>query len=156
MRGRPRFLAVSMIVALAACGTEPSPPPISGQWGAPELEFIATSRAATFRLPCEAEARFSGPIHADGAGRFELAGRVVQRFVGSYVRVTGVLNGADLTLTPEFTYAGACRQAHVLDLHTGVRPDFSQSVCLRSPSPGPDDVRAGVCRLDPCRFFRRS
>ena len=130
MRGRARVFVVPLIVALVACSTEPSELPISGQWGASELEFIATSRIATLRLPCQAQARFAGPIHPDGSGHFELAGAVVQRFGGSHVRVTGVVNGPDLNLTLEFTYDGGGRQTQRSVLHAGVRPDFSQSVCF--------------------------
>ena len=130
MRGRACLLAVVMLPTLVACATEPSEMSITGQWGAAELEFIATSRTATLLLPCQAQARFSGPIHADGAGRFRLAGTVVQRYGSSHVRVSGLVNGVDLSLTLEFTYAGGGRQTQSNVLRPGVRPDFSQSVCF--------------------------
>ena len=106
---RPLIAALALTSSLLACGTEPS---------------------AALRLPCDAQARFVGPIVLDAAGGFEAAGPVVQRYTAAQVHVTGLLQGSELRLTLRFTYEGGGSETKTAVLRRDVQPDFSQAVCF--------------------------
>ena len=127
---RPSITLLALTLSLSACGTDPNTAPLSGQWGASDLAFDAIGRSATLRLPCDAQARFRGPIVPDASGRFEVAGTVAQRYTAAQVRVTGVLSGSELSLTLRFTYAGGASETRTALLLRDVKPDFSQAVCF--------------------------
>ncbi len=114
---------------IAACGTEPSTPPLIGRWGNSMVEVVARAPVVELHLACSTTARFRGPLRPDEDGRFRLRGRA-RHFRGTFnVELVGVVQGDRLSLTlTEIHDSG--RYTSEEELVAGVTPDFPGVVCL--------------------------
>jgi len=114
---------------IAACGTEPSTPPLIGRWGNSMVEVVARAPVVELHLACSTNARFRGPLRPDEDGRFRLRGRA-RHFWGTFdVELVGVVQGNRLGLTLTRIYESG-RETSVEELMAGVMPDFPGVVCL--------------------------
>ena len=124
------FIGLSLCpLLIAACGTEPSAPPLIGRWGNSMVEVVARAPLVELHLACNTNARFRGPLRPDEDGRFWLRGRA-RHFWGTFdVELVGVVQGArlSLTLTEIHDSGGYTREE---ELVAGVTPDFPGVVCL--------------------------
>ncbi|HUR95695.1 MAG TPA: hypothetical protein VMY76_14015 [Gemmatimonadales bacterium] len=120
-------------LTLVGCGSsDPSDQPITGTWGAPELELVATGLGGELHLPCGVTAALRGAIIADADGRFRRRG--VARGFNSVAEVTIDGQVASPWLTLDLRYGDESTGDPFVVRHRlrrNLRADFSKLVCAQ-------------------------
>ena len=110
---------LSLAAALTAgpvCGRASAPSDVTGSWGGEHVGLEVTDSGATIEYDC-ATGTIDGPLHPDGAGRFDARGTHVRGHGGPDregevpdahpARYTGRVEGGRMTLTVGETDTGA-------------------------------------------------
>lgn len=125
-------LAALILVALAACITEPDGSLLSGQFGGRRAGLLATDTAAYFEFTCAGGT--TGPLRVDRTGLAHASGVVFDSWPPDQpwsLHVTVRLSGEVIDLaTVRTTRQGGSSGSY--QLRRGVAADFSGVACLAS------------------------
>ena len=124
-------LALAASVLTAACAIEPGPL-LTGQWGGRLVSLDVQESEAQLQFPCMS-AKLPRPT-LDASGHFEEIASITWVSWAGYspagLRVTGDVNGFDMSLTIAYVSPPSFAQPQHYTLRRGAPPDFSDVACL--------------------------